>query len=424
MSSIIFKKFSSKQLLTLTWWCDKSKHKYRDAVICDGAVRSGKTICMSISFISWAFYSFNGQCFAICGKTATSLNRNVVTPLLGILNSLGFVCEHKISRGFVDISYKGRQNRFYLFGGKDEGSAALIQGVTLAGVMLDEVALMPRSFVEQALARCSVAGSKFWFNCNPEHPFHWFYTEWIQKSKQKNALYIHFVMKDNPSLSKQILARYSSLYSGSFYDRFVLGKWTIVSGAIYPMFDSKKHVFSNLPFDFEEYYISCDYGTINPASFGLWGVKDEKYYRIKEYYHDSKITGTQKTDEEYYTELKTLSCNTHGKRIRAVIVDPSAASFIELIRRKNEFRCIPAKNDVLDGIRKVANLLKSDKLYFHKSCRDSIREFSLYSWEENCNFDAPKKQNDHAMDDIRYFTTTAINENSQDSFFVLSQKRN
>lgn len=217
-------KLSRKQRLTMNWWCSAAHHD-RDAVICDGAVRSGKTMSMSLGFVFWASARFSGGTFAMCGKTVTSLRRNVITPLLAMLGDLGFVCEEKISRSFIDITFLDKTNRFYLFGGRDESSAALIQGITLSGVFLDEVALMPRSFVEQALARCSVNGSKMWFNCNPDNPAHWFYCEWIKKAKEKNALYIHFTMDDNPSLSEKVKNRYKKLYSGAFYERFVLGKW-------------------------------------------------------------------------------------------------------------------------------------------------------------------------------------------------------
>ena len=192
-----YKPFSKKQMLALSWWCDGSKYKNCDALICDGAVRSGKTFCMSLSFVMWAFSKFSDSSFALCGKTIRSLRRNLVTPLVSPLSELGFEVKDKQSENLITISYKGRVNRFYLFGGKDEGSASLIQGMTLSGVLLDEVALMPRSFVEQALARCSVSGSTFWFNCNPEYPSHWFYNEWIKKKDEKNALYIHFTMNSS-----------------------------------------------------------------------------------------------------------------------------------------------------------------------------------------------------------------------------------
>ena len=167
---------------------------------------------MSISFIFWAFSAFEDTAFAICGKTIASLKRNVITSLLPTLGELGFECHEKVTQNKIEIVFNGRKNSFWLFGGKDESSASLIQGMTLGGVLLDEVALMPRSFVEQALARCSVDGSKFWFNCNPDNPLHWFHEEWIKKSYEKNCLYLHFLMQDNPALTPQIIERYRSLY--------------------------------------------------------------------------------------------------------------------------------------------------------------------------------------------------------------------
>ncbi|MGN0573205.1 MAG: PBSX family phage terminase large subunit, partial [Acutalibacteraceae bacterium] len=310
--------------------------------------------------------------------------------------------------------------RFYLFGGKDEGSAALIQGMTLAGVLLDEVTLMPRSFVEQALARCSVEGSKLWFNCNPEHPMHWFHEEWIKKCDEKNCLYLHFTMKDNPSLTPSIIRRYERLYSGAFYERFVLGKWVAAQGCVYPMFSPAKHVVQP-PDSFEKYYISCDYGTVNPSSFGLWGKSGGKWFRIREYYFDSRTEGRQKTDSEHYASLLELA---DGLKIEAVIVDPSAASFIECIRRDGVFRVIPAKNDVIDGIRRVSDCLKDGSVLFSPECRASIREFGLYRWEENSAKDSVRKENDHAMDDIRYFVSTVLARDDGGGFFAVAAKRN
>lgn len=409
--------FSKKQKQLLTWWCNKEENY--DAIICDGAVRSGKTVCMSLSFVFWTFSSFDGQTFAICGKTVTSLKRNVIRPLIENLSPLGFKCEYKQSASYLDVHFKNRTNRFYMFGGKDEGSAALIQGMTLAGLMLDEVALMPRSFVEQALARCSVSGSRFWFNCNPEHPFHWFYLEWIKKANQKNALYLHFTMNDNPSLSKSMKNRYENLYSGAFYQRFIKGKWAAASGLVYPMFSTNKHVVKELPEKFEEFVVSCDYGIVNPTSFGLWGKNSNKWYRVKEYYYNSRITHQHYTDEEYYTKLENL---IEGRAVKSVVVDPSASSFIECIRRHGKYRVIPAKNEVSAGINLVARGLKENKLFFHESCKDSLREFMLYRWDDSGKGDCVKKENDHAMDDIRYFVTTVMKP-STDNFFVMSTKR-
>ncbi|MCR5637127.1 MAG: PBSX family phage terminase large subunit [Clostridiales bacterium] len=412
-----FKSFSPKQLKVLCWWCGNNRFGDYDAIICDGAVRSGKTLCMGISFFAWSFYAFENASFAICGKTIRSLKRNVVTPIVPIIEKLGFKCELKISENTLTVTKDGRTNRFYLFGGKDESSAALIQGMTLSGVLFDEVALMPRSFVEQALARCSVNGSKFWFNCNPEYPQHWFYTEWISKRKSKNALYVHFTMEDNPSLSPQMINRYKSMYSGSFYKRFVEGKWVSVEGAVYPFMN--KDMFVPVPdVCFKRYAVSCDYGTVNPASFGLWGEYDGIWYRIKEYYYDSRRENHLKTDEEHYQSLCEL-CD--GINADIVVVDPSAASFIEVIKRHKRFSVIPAKNNVIDGIRNTATALKSGNIKICDSCADSMREFSLYKWSSGGS-DAPVKENDHAMDDIRYFVSTVLD--STPGLCVTSLKRN
>lgn len=408
-----FIRFSEKQKTVLTWW--KSVGYGRcDAVICDGAVRSGKTLCMSISFAAWAMASFDGGNFAICGKTVTSLRRNVIAPLMSSLRGLGFSCTEKISGSYADISAGNRTNRFYFFGGRDESSAALIQGITLCGVLLDEVVLMPRSFVEQALARCSVNGSKLWFNCNPSHPYHWFYREWILKAREKNALYLHFTMDDNPSLSASVRERYKRLYSGVFYDRFILGKWVAAEGIVYPMFDEHTHVADTLPDSFSRYAVSCDYGTVNPSSFGLWGESGGVWYRIDEYYYSSKREGISRTDEEHYAGLRRLIGDRH---IEGVIVDPSAASFIECIRRHGEFPVIAAKNDVISGIRRVSDALKSGRIMFGKNCSDIIREFSLYRWDESRGGDVPIKENDHAMDDLRYFVSSAFFRSDEGSGF-------
>lgn len=158
-------RFSPKQLRLLTWWCRDTDH---DAVIADGSVRSGKTLSMGLGFFFWAMRTFDGQQFALCGKTIGALRRNLLRDLLPRLRTAGFSCAERRGDNSVDVRFGGRENRFLLFGGRDESSAALIQGSTFAGVLLDEVALMPRSFVEQATARCSVPGSRLWFNCNPE----------------------------------------------------------------------------------------------------------------------------------------------------------------------------------------------------------------------------------------------------------------
>jgi len=273
--------------------------------------------------------------------------------------------------------------------------------LTLAGVLLDEVVLMPRSFVEQACARCSVEGAKFWFSCNPEGPEHWFFREWICRKKERNILYLHFTMGDNPSLSPRVRDRYEKMFQGNFYRRFVLGEWVAAQGLVYDFF-RKEDCPTPPEGEMERWYISCDYGTVNPASFGLWGLREGVWYRVAEYYYDSRREGRQKTDQEYAQELARLAA---GRQVRQVVVDPSAASFIEVLRRDG-WNVVKAKNDILSGIRVTARLLRSGTLVICNSCPDAMREFSLYRWDEDAAQDRVKKQDDHAMDDIRYFAAT------------------
>ena len=402
----------------MTWWLPQSPYHGCEAVICDGAVRSGKTLSMALGFFLWAMTSFDGVRFGLCGKTITSLRRNVLSDVLPRLTGMGFHVEERRSENLLRVRFAKRENDFYLFGGYDESSAALIQGITFAGVFLDEVVLMPRSFVEQACARCSVTGSRLWFSCNPEGPYHWFYQTWILQARERNCLYLHFTMEDNPSLSRQIRRRYQKMYSGVFYRRFILGQWIAAEGRVYDFFDrSMARPVPEGPF--EDWYISCDYGTVNPASFGLWGLQNGVWYRTKEFYFDSRSERRQMTDQEYAKALRDLA----GSRpIRAVIVDPSAASFLELLRREG-WNVRKADNDVLSGIRLTADLLKTGKVVLCESCGDCLREIEEYVWQDGPNArEQVKKERDHAMDDMRYFCATVLGE-SERPFACLSVAR-
>ena len=415
------KKFSPKQKRVMCWWGPRSADRHYDAIICDGAVRSGKTLCMGLSFVCWAMASFRGAQFAFCGKSVVSLRRNLLQELTPTLEELGFRCRERRSENLVIIGRSVRENRFYLMGGKDEGSAAFIQGVTLAGVLLDEAALMPRSFVEQAIARCSVQGSRLWFNCNPEGPQHWFYQEWILKRETRNALYLHFTMEDNPSLSARIRQRYRSSYSGAFYRRFILGEWTAAKGLVYDFFDPARDAVPRPGGKMEQYVISVDYGTANPCSFGLWGLREGVWYRMEEYYYASRKTGVQLTDQEYVRALQALA---DGREIRSVVADPSAASFITALRQAG-FHVVKANNDVLSGIRITADLLKRGRIAICEGCEDCLREIAMYRWsEETEGRDAPHKDNDHAMDDMRYFAVTvAAGERREEGAFCSVVRR-
>lgn len=379
-----------------------------DALICDGAVRSGKTSIMSLSFFLWAMGNFTGCSFAFCGKSVGAVERNIVQPLLGI-RYLQQNFDVKYNRGgHVIVARRGlKENRFYLFGGKDESSYMLIQGVTLAGVLLDEVALMPRSFVEQALARCSVTGAKLWFNCNPEGPEHWFRKEWILQPEKHRALHLHFTMDDNPSLSEETRQRYYSMYSGIFYQRYILGLWVMSEGLIYDMFDQTENLYREAPVDLEwsgVRAITCDYGTTNPSVFLDVYDYDGTLYIAREYRWDSREEHRQKTDKEYADDLLTFM----GKDWCTVLVDPSAASFIAELRSRGVY-VLQADNEVLDGIRRTAALLQSRKIKIHESCAGLIDELGTYIWDEKASMrgeERPVKERDHGPDALRYFVNT------------------
>lgn len=434
-----FKPFSPKQRKVLNWWCETSPVKKCDGIIADGAIRSGKTLCMSLSFVLWAMTSFNGQNFGMCGKTIGSFRRNVLFWLKLMLRSRGYhVVDHRADN-LVVITKGITENYFYIFGGKDESSQDLIQGITLAGAFFDEVALMPESFVNQATGRCSVTGSKYWFNCNPDGPYHWFKINWIDKSvgyigkkrakeikkkakedgkedDLKNILYLHFTMEDNLSLSEEIKTRYRKMYTGVFYKRYILGLWCMAEGIIYDMFNTDRHVKPILSF-YQKLinggrYVSVDYGTQNATVFLLWnkGI-DGIWYCIREYYYSGRDKGKQKTDSEYADDLEEWLEET---KIKALIVDPSAASFIAELRKRG-YKVIKAKNDVEDGIRVVGTKLNQDKIVFAASCDGTIKEFGSYIWDAKAaehGEDKPIKAHDHAMDAVRYFVYTILHNNT------------
>lgn len=372
-----------------------------DALICDGAVRSGKTSIMTWAFIDWSMREFNGRRFAICGKTVDSATKNIVTPFMAIQYAQErFAMRWRRSDKVLEVRRGGAVNYFEVFGGKDESSYALIQGRTLAGVLLDEVTLMPESFVNQALARCSVTGAKIWFSCNPAGPGHWFYKEWVQGREKHNALRLHFEMTDNPGLSAETLERYKTMFSGVFYDRYIRGLWVLAEGLVYPGY---ANTVKTEPREYDKYYISMDYGILNPTAMLLWGRCGGKWYAVREYYHSGRETKEQKTDAQYYDELERLAGDLP---ITSVIVDPSAASFITLVEQKRRFKVMDADNAVLEGIQHVAQCLSDGTVLVNDCCINTIKEFGEYCWDEKAADDKPLKTNDHAMDAVRYFVQT------------------
>jgi PBSX family phage terminase large subunit len=399
-----FKPFSTKQRKLLYWWGKGSPYKDYDIVIADGAIRSGKTIAMICSFLLWSQKHFQGEDFIIAGKSIGALKRNVIKPMQQILAAWGWQYQYNRSENYLVIG----SNTYYLFGANNEASQDVLQGLTAAGALADEVALFPQSFVDQMIGRCSADGAKIFMNCNPRGPYHFLKVEYIDKAVEKRIYYLHFTMDDNLSLSERVKERFRRMFSGVFFKRYILGLWVMAEGIIYDMFDENKHKVPTIERPYNQYYVSVDYGTQNPTTFGLWGKYKGKWYKVKEYYYSGRDEAKQKTDEEFYQDLEEFIGDINMK---AVIVDPSAASFIATIRKHGKYKVIHAINDVLDGIRNVATALNEELIFYNDCCINTFREFFSYVWDDKAaerGEDKPVKQNDHCMDSDRYFVNTVI----------------
>lgn len=418
--SIKYVAFSKKQLQLLTWWTDESPYHDLNGVIAEGAIRTGKTIIMGLSFILWSMQKSSDINYAICGKTVASTRRNIIEPLIEMLKQRKFKVIDRKTEGKLIVIKNNNKNTYYIFGGKDEGSASLIQGITLGGVLFDEVALMPRSFVEQAMARCSVDGSKYWFNCNPEGPQHWFYVEHILKWKERKYIRIHFCLEDNPSLSKERIDNYKSLYTGIFYKRFILGEWAFANGIVYDMVTDENFYYNSnrksvvpikiIENDIKPYY-GVDFGTANPQvylevyKYVDYAKKEMCFYVENEYYWNSRKKLMQKTPDEYVSDF-----NNWCKEFSYLIIDPSATP-LKAAHRKYGHNVINAKNNVEEGIIGLSTLFANKMIKINKdNCPNLCAELGLYRWNEkklNNGVEEVSKENDHCCDALRYAIMTS-----------------
>ena len=406
-SSFKFAPFTLKQKMVLQWWCPDSPYKDKDGIICDGAIRSGKTSVMSLSFVMWSMDTFTDETFAMCGKTIQSLRRNVLKPLKKMLKSRGYYVEEHRAENYISITLGDVTNEYYLFGGKDEGSQDLIQGITLAGLFLDEVALMPESFVNQACARCSVEGSKLWFNCNPENPEHFFKVEWIDKISEKNLIRIHFTMDDNPSLSEEIKERYKRMYRGVFFDRFILGLWVLASGLIFKYFaeDSEPYTTDDAECHGHQYnklVMGIDFGgNGSMTTFYLTG-----YYNGYQDFRgldedglplDEEIGAKEICDKfiEFYKH-----CISEWGRVDWIFPDSASPTLINsLIASAREaglpYRHIVGcrKNEISERPKTIDLLFNTGRMKINRDrCPNTIKAISSLRWDEK-NPEIPEDKN-------------------------------
>lgn len=413
-----FAPFSLKQKKILTWWVDNSPYRDYDGIIADGAIRSGKTVSMVTSFLLWAMSTFDDQNFALCGKTIGSLRRNVIRDFKKIAAGRGYDVIENRSEKVLYVSKDGVLNRFYCFGGRDESSQDLVQGITLAGALFDEVALMPESFVNQTTGRLSVEGSKMWFNCNPAGRLHWFKLGWINKYLEKKLLYLHFTMEDNLSLTERIKERYRRMYVGVFYRRYILGEWCAAEGVIYDNWDEDANGFdSEIEHPWTEkpcaHYVAIDYGSTNPTVFLDAYDDGETFWIVNEYYQDSAKDQKQKTTSQHADDLEAF---LDGDKDVIVIIDPSAEAF-KLELKNRGFRTKNADNDVLEGIRLTSTMIQLRALRVEKRCKNFRREIESYVWDQKAKErgkEEPVKQKDHAMDAVRYLIKTIVRRSRLD----------
>lgn len=410
-----FEKLSAKQKQVFKW-CYKDDYR---AIICDGAVRSGKTICMITSFILWAMYEFNNAVFGICGKTVRSAERNIIVPLQSIVDITHYYkLTYTRSVNLLTIEGNGKKNSFYIFGGKDESSYELIQGITLSGVFLDEVVLMPRSFVEQALARTlSVENAKLWFNCNPDTQMHWFLLEWINKSEQKKALHLHFAMEDNPILTAQQIENAKSMYEGIFYRKYVLGEWVNAEGIIFTAFDRKKNIISEN--DIKSMKFICFTSGLDTAyssksedtiAMTFAGITDNgKYVMLSEKVLNNKgrkIPFAPSDIALKYAEFLE-NCRFKYGFARDVFIDSAdSATITELYKMKRQTGSIynfnPAwkKTKIIDRLSLMSGWLATGNYLINAECTEHIAELERYSWSDKENI--PEDRNDHTINSSQY----------------------
>lgn len=397
-----WKPMSNKQQKVFTWWNDNSPMKDKDGIIADGAVRSGKTISMAPSFVMWAMEKYDECDFAICGKTIGSLNRNVINTLKKQLHSLKYKYEHKRSENLIIVSKNGKTNYFYLFGGKDEASQDLIQGMTLAGIFFDEVALMPQSFVEQGIARLSVEGAKFWFNCNPKNPNHWFKLEYIDKIKEKNILYLHFTMDDNLTLSEAVKERYKRMFVGVFYKRNILGLWVTAEGSIYTVYSNNKEAYYTETPDYDIIQIGIDFGGNGSAhTFVASGIKNN-YSKLTALMSE-RIEATGMTPQQLYKAIDLFIERVQNKygQVSTIYPDSAEQTLINGIKTMVSIKYPhitirnSIKNEIIDRIRCTTSLMASFKFFMTHDCKtlELAFENAVYS-------DKPKEQGkDERLDD-------------------------
>jgi len=395
----MIKEFSPKQLEIFTTAYDNVHFD----IIADGAVRSGKTLCCSVAFVMWAMDTFDNCNFAICGKTVGSAIKNIVLPLLNIVDlRMVYNMTFKRSYNCIVIKYGKKTNFFYIYGGTDESSQDLIQGITLCGFLLDEAALMPQSFINQAIARTlSVPNAKRFYNCNPESPDHFIYTDFILKAEEKKIKHIHFLMEDNPILTKDMIDKAKNMYSGVFHQRFILGMWVRAEGLVYTKFANNTNDYL-LEDDFNysnliTANIGVDFGGNGSATtFVCTGFtkRFESVIILEAERHEEELSPDEL--EKLYVDFSQRCINTYGKAM-VTYADSAEQILIRGLRNASRLNSVRSnilnakKMPILDRIQLVNKLISLGRFKVNKRCTTVIKALQTAVWNE--------KVNDERLDD-------------------------
>ena len=381
------------------------QNKLKFINILHGAVRSGKTY---ISLILWAFWIATmpkDALYLMCAKSLQTLKQNCLLPLLDLVGEANF----RFSLGAKEAWLFGRRVR--LEGASDARAEGKIRGMTLQGAYCDELTLFDEEFFSMLLTRLSLAGAKLIATTNPDSPLHWLKVNYLDRADELDLFSMTFNIDENTFLPPEFIERTKSQYNtGVFYDRFILGKWVKAEGLIYPFFNDAECCTDEIVLPGTpgwDFFVSCDYGTLNPCAMLLWAVNDREKRAIvmDEFYYSGRGQEGPKTDAEYYDDLVAL---TGLYRIDSVVIDPSAASFITEMRKRYLYSVRKADNDVVEGIRCTGTMIKHHKIQVNRRCKNLIMEFGLYAWDEDVNIDRPIKENDHAMDALRYMAYTVL----------------
>lgn len=372
-----------------------------------GAVRSGKTIASLLAFVIAIAAAGPSGLILICGRSLDTIERNVIEPLqdAGLFGPLARHVVH--TRGATTATILGRT--VHLIGAPNALAEGRIRGATVQLVYLDEATLVPEAFWTQLLARLSVPGARLFATTNPDSPRHWLKLSYLDRAAELDLRAWHFRLADNPSLSPDYVAALNAEYVGLWRRRMIDGAWVVAEGAVYDMWDEARHVVTEVPPIARWLSVGIDYGTTNDfVALALALGDDGRLYVTSEYRHASRQAHRSMTDAEYDRALRTW-IQQQGVTPEWVVIDPSAASFIEQAHRTGGLPLAPADNAVQDGIRTVASLLAADRLRIHASCDGLIGELVGYSWDPKASEqgeDRPLKQADHGPDALRYAIRT------------------